>query len=263
MQRMRLSAALGLVASGVAGATDALVVGDGQIDGTRIAPYELTWRQCSLADGNWVAAGDLTEKLVTIGETVFKHQQMTVGADGSTTEATTYFDRRSFAPLRLEYVQRGPDGSVAARAEHVLTADGYTGRVTRGDQSKEVTGAASSAMMHGGSMGLSLATLDSRVDPLRFSAAMINFDATYKVTATWAGTETLDYQGAKVVAMLVDVEWLHEGLGDIYPAGPDESGGRYWIVADPPEGFPYVPRYKTDTYAVEFLPVTCPDAMTQ
>ena len=42
--------------------------------------------------------------------------------------------------------------------------------------------------------------------------------------------------------------------------GPDASGGRYWVVPEPPDGFPYVPRYKTDTYAVEFVRNTCPAA---
>jgi len=56
----------------------------------------------------------------------------------------------------------------------------------------------------------------------------------------------------------VDVEWHHRESGDVYLPGPDASGGRYWIVTEPPAGFPYVPRYKTDTYAVEFVGGFCP-----
>ena len=109
-------------------------------------------------------------------------------------------------------------------------------------------------------MGLPLATLPVQDKPLTFLTSMIGFDASYEVTTTWAGTEELeDSSGRPVVAHLVDVEWKHRELGDIYPPGPDGSGGRYWIVPDAPEGFPYVPIYKTDSYAVEFVQKFCPD----
>ena len=107
-------------------------------------------------------------------------------------------------------------------------------------------------------MGLPLATLDYQGEPVEFAASMINFDATYKVIATWAGTETFEHNGQDVEATMVDIHWIHNEIGDVYPGGPDESGGRYWLVKNPPEGFPYVPRYKTDTYAVEFVQGACP-----
>ena len=89
-------------------------------------------------------------------------------------------------------------------------------------------------------------------------ASMMNFDASYLVRAEWVGSEMLDFQGRQIEAWLVDIEWHHQELGDIYPPGPNASGGRYWVVPDPPDGFPYVPRYKTDTYAVEFIESVCP-----
>lgn len=89
---------------------------------------------------------------------------------------------------------------------------------------------------------------------------MVGFDATYDVIAVWAGKETLDFHGQKIEARLIDVEWHHRESGDVYPPGPDASGGRYWVVPNPPSGFPYVPRYQTDTYAVEFTAGICPPA---
>ena len=53
-------------------------------------------------------------------------------------------------------------------------------------------------------------------------------------------------------------KWHHRETGDIYPPGPDATGGRYWVVPDPPPGIPYVLRYKTDAYAVEFEREYCP-----
>jgi hypothetical protein len=114
-------------------------------------------------------------------------------------------------------------------------------------------------MLNGAALGLPLATLGFQSEPLEFAASMIGFDASYKVTATWAGKEMIEFEGDEVEAWLVDIDWLHEGLGDVYPGGPDASGGRYWVINNPPEGLPYVLRYKTDTYAVEFLTSTCAD----
>ncbi len=114
-------------------------------------------------------------------------------------------------------------------------------------------------MLHGAALGLPLAMLEYQDEPLHFKASMVSFDGTYEVKATWVGRAVLQFEGNDIEAWLIDVEWHHNESGDIYPAGPDESGGRYWVVSNPPEGFPYVPRYQTDTYAVEFISGVCPD----
>ena len=141
---------------------------------------------------------------------------------------------------------------------HVLNTKGYSGWSERGDESKDVQGSITSNMLNGSALGLPLATLRYRDDPLQFAASMLAFDASYQVEATWVGKESVDFADGRIEVWLVDLKWVHDGLGDIYPPGPDASGGRFWIVADPPRGFPYVPRYKTDTYAVEFIEGTCP-----
>lgn len=260
---MRIATLIVLVFSGTAGANNSLQVGDGQIVGELLQPYKFTWRQCSLQDGVWVASNDVTERMVIIGDRLVRVQQFSERPDGSRAVSTSYFDRESLAPLRLEQRVVAADGSALGSSEHTLTEQGYRGRMTRGEQSKTVEGAVSSNMLHGGAMGLPLATIDHQQEPLEFAASMINFDATYKVTATWAGKEALIFKGMEIEAWLIDIHWLHEGTGDIYPAGPDRSGGRYWVVNNPPKGFPYVPRYQTDTYAVEFIQGACPDTSVE
>lgn len=255
---MRLEILLLIFLTGTAAANQSLQIGDGQIDASKLKPYEMTWRQCSARDGSWIVGDDLTEKLVVIGDHLLRVEQISTLPDGSNSVATTYFDRHSFAPLRMEQTVISAGGTALGSVEYALSESGYEGRKTRGDQFKDVQGAANSKMLHGGAMGLSLATLVFQDEPLDFAASMINFDATYKVTATWVGKEKFEYEGSEIEAWLVDIEWLHEGLGDVYPPGPDASGGRYWIVNNPPAGFPYVPRYKTDTYAVEFVDGYCP-----
>ncbi len=144
------------------------------------------------------------------------------------------------------------DGVRTAYSERRLSTDGYSGFSVKSGKRRSLIGAISSGMLHGAAMGLPLSTMDYQDEPVEFVASMIGFDATYDVIAEWVGRETLHVDGRDIEAWLIDVEWHHRESVDVYPSGPDASGGRYWVVADPPEGVPYVPRYRTDTYIVDF-----------
>lgn len=240
-------------------ADNKMIVGDGQIDGTKLAPYRLAWQQCSVQDGKWQDQGTLTEELVLIGQQVLRHRQTVLQPSGAVVQSDVYFDRSSFAPLRME-MEATKDGIQLAHTERQLNADGYTGVAVQGESSTDLEGIISSNMLHGGTMGLPLATLNTQDAPLEFLASMIGFDATYDVLAEWVGKETLEFEGDEIEAWLIDIKWHHRESGDVYPPGPDSSGGRYWVVPNPPAGFPYVPRYRTDTYAVDFVGGVCPKA---
>ena len=201
---------------------------------------------------------DLTEELIIIGEQISRLRQFTQQPDGVEIESTTYFDHSSFAPLRMETRVTAADGSSLADSWHNLNTDGYTGISTRGGVRQEVSGKISALMLHGGAMGLPLTTLAGNNKPVTFRASMMQFDAIYEVKIEWSGTETIEHQGNKFQAFLADVRWQHHESSDVYPPGPDASGGQYWLVPNPPAGFPYVPRYQTDSYAVEFYPLVCP-----
>ena len=245
-----LTAAVVLALAAGAFAEKHVTVGDGTIDGMRIEPYTFTWQQCVKQDGRWVSAGTVSETLSLIGEHVLRHRQVSTRPGRPVSTTHTYFDRASFAPLRIE-TEVVKDGEQLVLSERVLTADGYTGLMNKGGERTHLEGAISSNMLHGMVMGLPLAAMDIPEEPIRFLASMVAFDGTYEVIGTWVGTETLHINNTEVVANLVDVEWHHRETGDVYPPGPHASGGRYWIVPDPPPGLPYVPRYKTDTYVVD------------
>ena len=99
--------------AGTASANTELRVDDGQIDGRQLQPYDITWRQCSVGqDGTWVASHDLTERMVVVGEHVLRIQQLSERPDGGKGVGTTYLDRDSMAPLRLEQLITAADGSV-------------------------------------------------------------------------------------------------------------------------------------------------------
>lgn len=249
-----------LLAMGTAALADTrMIIGDGLVDGTRLKPYQLTWQQCSFQDGQSQDLGPLTEELVVIGDIV-RLSQSGVQPNGAVSRSDTYFDRSSLAPLRME-MEASMDGKRLVYVERELAADGYTGIAMQGDQSKALKGTISSAMLHGGAMGLPLATMDFQDESIIFLASMVGLDATYDVVAEWVGKETLEFGGQQVQSWLIDVEWRHRESGDVYLPGPNASGGRYWVVQAPPDGYPYVPRYKTDTYAVEFGTHFCPAAM--
>ena len=56
MRRMQLIAAgLMLAATTSDAGTPAATIGDGMVVGSKLKPYEYTWRQCSFADGKWVS----------------------------------------------------------------------------------------------------------------------------------------------------------------------------------------------------------------
>lgn len=243
-------------------AESSLTVGDGKINGSYLKPYDLSWHQCMKTDDNWQAGLRLREELVQIGPHVLRHKQVTTGPDGTLNHSVVFHDRSSFAPLRMEREAQNPN-QATVHMTHTLTQSGYSGTARQGDKQKSLSGKVSSRMLHGANMGLPLATLDWQDEPLSFPASMIGFDGTYTVTATWAGKDELTHDGENLEAWMIDVHWLHHESGDIYAAGPDENGGRYWVVRHPPEGFPYVPRYQTDTYLVEFSGETCANAQTE
>lgn len=241
-------------------------VGDGQIDGRSIEPYGYVWRQCSFSEGVWGDGGTVTERATESRDDVREHlvvEQETHMPNGVRVVSITHFDRVTLAPLRVATDAAGPDGQPLANSRYVLGPDGYHGEKHHGDASQSVSGPVSSREYHGMNLGLALATLDlSDGMSVELPVSMLSMDATYKAIATVNGSESLVVAGRRVQAWLVDVEWRHLGIGDVYPPGPDASGGRYWIVTDPPTGVPHVLRYKTDTYAIEIEPRVCPRSDT-
>lgn len=248
---------LSLTSIAIAKETAPIRMGDGTVQGERLADYEITWLQCAVREDGWVSGGELTESLEVIDDRLQVTQRVE-RPDGIVRVGTTVFERASLAPLRMEQQATGPDGNLLISSNHFLDEDGYSGESRRGDAVTELSGSVSSTMWHGGALGLPLVTIDADEYPIEFSSSMIAFDGTYRTIATLAGRETLQHDGAPVEALLVDVEWHHIETGDVYPPGPDASGGRYWLVPDPPDNYPYVPQYRTDTYLVSTLMDACP-----
>lgn len=237
-----------------------MTLGDGKTDAGLLAAYEFTWIQCTVQEESWMLMPALTESLEFPDSKTLFIRQSSTRPDGGASNVTMKFDSPTFAPLGLEALHTAGDGSVLAQSNYKITSDGYTGERVQGGEKQAVSGPINSTMYAGTTMGLPLATLPWQAEPLKFEASMLSFDGTYDVTATWVAREEMKSpEGTPFEAYLVDVHWHHRESGDIYAAGPDASGGRYWLVPEPPAGIPYVLRYKTDTYAVEFEREFCPE----
>ncbi len=236
--------------------TNRIEMGDGHISGSQLSEYQYTWKQCSLQEGEWVSQPDLTESADIIGD-LLRVSQTAQRPDGGSQSTSVYLKRDSLSPVRIEVSQRGPDGKILGSMRHKLNNQGYQALIKRGDASRSSQGTISSEMYLGTGMGLPLSQLSPDLLPAEIAASMLVFDASYRVILTDAGSDTIEHNGQAVETRMIDVEWHHLGQGDIYPPGPDASGGRYWVTTNPPESFPYVPRYKTDTYAIEYVADTC------
>lgn len=234
-----------------------VVMGDGAVRGAVIGNHQASWRQCALQDGQWVEGGVVTETTTVIGN-VLRHRQQTRQPDGIHATTDTYLDRRSLSPLRIEQEVYDAEGKDLARSERMLSATGYSGWVRRGGETKPVEGSLNSNYFNGASLGMPLSTLDFAHRRYELDAFMMVFDAHYRVFASDAGQETLEHDGQTLPARMVDVEWHHDN-GDVYPPGPDQSGGRFWLLVGPHESLPRVLRYQTDSYAVEAVPGVCPE----
>ena len=236
-----------------------MTMGDGQVDVSSLKPYEFTWIQCAVQEETWINMPQLTESMSFPDDQSVLLQQSSTRPDGGQSKVKMLFDSPAFAPRKLDARHANGNGDVLAASEFEFTEEGYSGSRTQGGQTNEVNGHVNATQFAGTTMGLPLASLGWQDEPLEFSASMVSFDGTYDVIATWTERITLETaNGASYEVFHVDVHWHHRETGDVYPPGPDATGGRYWLVPDPPEGIPYVLRYKTDAYAVEFEREYCP-----
>lgn len=231
-----------------------VIMGDGQINGSNIEPYEFEWVQCSFQGGSWVTGPSFRETLAITQDGRFELAQRTQGGQGRRTTMTHILDRETLMRTEVRQKVEGPDGAVLGNAALNFTDMGYS-VIVGGDE--RPGGAISSTMYGGAYLGLSLSTLDFSRGGYALDAGMLAVKGTYRVEARRVGVETIYVNDQAVEAQLVDVRWLHHESGDIYQPGPDAAGGRYWLSSSQPKGLPRVLAYKTDSYAIEFTPMTC------
>ncbi|WP_164118112.1 hypothetical protein [Sphingorhabdus sp. Alg239-R122] len=241
-----------------AGTAIPVQMADGQIRGESISDYEFAWSQCSFQNGEWQAGEPLTEEATIIGKHILRIEHTSKLPNDISNKAVYYIDRSSLAPLRTERTFKAPSGEVLAHQQWVFDDNGYKANIFQQGKNIEKEGMLSSKMYDAMILGIPLSALDFTKGSYSLQALMTNFNASYMITASKVGEEVIEHNGQEVAVNWIDVKWLHEQIGDVYPPGPNASGGRYWITKNKVRNFPRVIRYQTDSYAIEFLPKTCP-----
>jgi len=231
-----------------------IIMGDGEIVGDQLKPYDFTWNQCTYQDGEWVNGPPVRETLEIRSDGQFELSQFSSAPDGEQTVITHVLDARSLRRTELIQKVKTPDGVELGSARLTFSSDGFTVKV--GDEERP-GGSISSNMYDGAYLGLPLSTVDYSDGGFALDAAMLAVQGTYRVEAFPMGVETIALVNGSANAQRVDVWWLHHESGDIYEPGPDGSGGRYWLLTTPQTDLPRVLAYKTDTYAIEYSPMTC------
>jgi len=115
-------------------------------------------------------------------------------------------------------------------------------------------------MFEGSGLGLVIAALpleegyDARL-PVAMNLGLTEELTLYTVRVRVTGKERFPWKGKKKVeAWIVDVDWEDHDTGEVSAAGGAAlPGGAYFVVPDPPNGFPHVPRYQNDTSRIEVV----------
>ncbi|MEP2989920.1 MAG: hypothetical protein ABJN65_05120 [Parasphingorhabdus sp.] len=233
-------------------------MGDGQVNGENIKPYNFTWQQCSFKDGSWNAGNPLSEKATIIDDNLLRIEQSGLISGDIRNRTTYYLDRRSLSPRYSERIFSTPNGKTVADQRWHFDKDGYRSVMIKGAETKNKSGSLTSQMFDAMILGVPLSTLDFGKNGFVLKAFMAQFDGTYTLIAHKTGSEITVQDNEEISINWIDVKWLHDQSGDIYPPGPQNSGGRYWITNVQHQTLPRVIRYQTDSYAIEYLQGTCP-----
>ena len=217
--------------------------------------------------GEWTTAGTFTEygKVKEDSEkTSVERTQVRTFKDGkSYLSHRVVFDKKTLGPIsthRKSSVATLPKGFVA---EFDLE---YKDRKLQGTQQK--IGAdkpnpfpareLSQPMFEGDMLGLLLSALPLEQGyAARLPVMYSQMNISYWVVARVVGSRDFTTaSGKKVRAWAVETDWHDMESDDVSPGGG--SGGTYYVVPDPPPGYPHVPKYINDTFDTEVIPQLLP-----
>ncbi len=228
-------------------ADQAIIRGDEPLAGIeQIKPFHGVWSQRAAGEDGWTDAGTIEERLELLQDGNWRHTQISHRPDSSRVEAIRILAADTLLVRSLEQTLHGfPD--TAPRSINVVFQDHQIRKQTRMSDGQVVE--AKTCMPFDGYdgmiFGLVLAALPLKEGmqyrlPSVMSAFMHGFwaNADMKLAEPVKLADGKDYRQWRV-----DVEWLNINDGDIYPPGPDESGGSYYILENPPAGTPPVYRY--------------------
>lgn len=258
---MRTSAILALLLSCFALAEDnRTAVGDGQVKAGALQPFQATWKVVAKGQQAGQVLSLITETLSvrkTDEREIYHRLQVTSGSDGvNSTLAEVTFSKEGLEPLS-SHTKRGEqtawDLSLAIE-EGVTHAQGEA-RTKSGGPLEAIDRKAKIAAFDGAILGLVLSALPLEEGfKTQLPVLWIASASEYTVTARVTGRRSFpDGRGGQIEAWAVAVDWLDLNSGQTFDGGDEGSGGTYYVVPDPPQGFPHVPAYINSSASIELL----------
>lgn len=231
-------------------AAKTLLVGDRSVKGKTITAFDNAWLTT-----NGVRITETARRETLDGRDVLIRLQVWPLQPGIDLHTELTLDAKTLETVSLHREVKGlPEGAGLGEKPIISHWDfdgaDYTLSVTHSDEPVVSHGALDQPMFDGGGLGLVIAALPLKAGyEARIPIAM-PLDLAPELTRYWAivrvnGRESVTGpDGKDVRAWVVDVDWADYDTDEITSkGGAEESGGAYYVVPRPPEGFPFVPRY--------------------
>lgn len=238
------------------------------VKGAQIHPYNATWYVRNKAGEQWRHGGLLHERVkVDSGHgqpALHWVQIMESGSGAMSVTNETCFTSDQLKPLKATMLIEG-EGMPPGAIQHMeldYNQDSVTGRVrsVAGDEQPHPGLPLDIPMFDGNNVGLILAALPLvKGYSVRFPVTFLRQNTSYWVVARVKGTRPFDDgRGGMVTAWEVDTDWVDRNSGQVSAGGVDQAGGTYFVVTEPPDWYPHVPKYINATFDTELIPQLLP-----
>ncbi len=232
-------------------------VGSEGVDGYRLQPFTAKWNQYGISGGEKNLTGTYEESLVISKDESEQliHTQIVDNFNGVIVTNTTVFDRKTMKPLSInQFLDGVPEG--AANSQDFVFTDAQYEVTVKNPEGKERKRTVHMPvdMFNVGNLGLVFAAMQLEMGKtIRMPSTFPQYqDGQFWLDATVTGeTEYQGNEGEVIPVWQVDIRWINIKDGDEYPAGPDQSGGAYYVAKDISKGVTPVPAYVNDTLIIE------------
>lgn len=237
-----------------------MLVGDPRIDGASLQPYEGVWsvgtvgKAGPLRPGERIRATNISlqklERAELDGRTVWRRTvlQKETGTDAELITAIIYMELESLRPIRALAQQPG-----ATPLGFDYDWDAFTVRTLGAGTDAPALMTADLVMFEAAAHEIWMSALPyTEGFTAKIPALMASAEAKYWAVPRVVGSEIVDPgDGTELDAWVVELDWWGMGADNSYfPGGGRNdtagSGGKYWILKDPPAGMGRVFRVRTE-----------------
>ena len=238
-------------------AINVIKVGSDGVDGYRLKPFTARWNQYGVSQGEKKLTGSYEESLSVSKEDESRlfHVQVVDNLNGVVVTNTTTFDRKTMKPLAIhQHLDGVPEGSPNSQQFKFDQAKYEVIVEVPGGEQRKRTVVMPTDMFNVSNLGLVFASIPLELGKtFRMPSTFPQFqDGQFWLDATVTGeSEYTGNHGESIPVWQVDIRWINIKDGDEYPAGPNQSGGAYYIAKNATQGLPPVPAYVNDTLIIE------------